>query len=112
MRWRASPGRLVFRPESTSPRSQKIQTAAPRLKRPHYHLFGGSFVFSAAAVALGRRAIACDMDPHWCEVGRERCRLAEETGQIVTRARRAPKPGMPPECGPRIRQLDLFSGLA
>ena len=75
-------------------------------------LFGGSFVFSAAAVALGRRAIACDMDPHWCEVGRERCRLAEETGQIVTRARRAPKPGMPPESGPRIRQLDLFSGPA
>lgn len=75
-------------------------------------LFGGSFVFSAAPVALGRRAIACDMDPAWCEVGRERCRLAEETGQVVTRARRAPKRETPPESGPRVRQLDLFGTAA
>lgn len=75
-------------------------------------LFGGSFVFSAAAVALGRRAIACDMDPAWCEVGRERCRLAEETEQVITRARRAPKREASPESGPRVAQLDLFGNAA
>ena len=72
--------------------------------------FSGSGVFAAAAVALGRRAIACDMDPHWVDVTSERCARAEETGDIARVPRRAP--AKPPESGPRVQQLDLFAPRA
>jgi len=54
--------------------------------------FSGSGVFAAAAVALGRRAIACDMDPHWVGVTSERCARAEETGDVA----RVSRPAKPP----------------
>jgi adenine-specific DNA-methyltransferase len=47
--------------------------------------FAGSGCFPAAAVALGRRAIACDMDPHWAEVTRDRCARALESPALASR---------------------------
>ncbi len=51
--------------------------------------FCGSGAFLAAAVAEGRRAIGCDMDPHWAEQARGRCDAVKATGRVV---RTAPKP--------------------
>lgn len=51
--------------------------------------FCGSGAFLAAAVAEGRRAIGCDMDPHWAEQAQRRCDAAKVTGRVV---RTAPKP--------------------
>ena len=51
--------------------------------------FCGSGAFLAAAVAEGRRAIGCDMDPHWAESAQRRCHAAKVTGRI---ARTAPAP--------------------
>ena len=62
--------------------------------------FCGSGAFLAAAVAEGRRAFGCDMDPHWAEQARRRCETAKVTGRVV---RTAPKPK-------DDRQIDLFSG--
>ena len=64
--------------------------------------FCGSGAFLAAAVADGRRAIGCDMDPHWAEQARGRCDAVKATGRVV---RTAPKPK-------DDRQIDLFSGRA
>jgi len=51
--------------------------------------FCGSGAFLAAAVAEGRRAIGCDMDPHWAEQAQRRCDAVKATGRVV---RTAPKP--------------------
>ena len=51
--------------------------------------FCGSGAFLAAAVAEGRRAIGCDMDPHWAEQARGRCDAVKATGRVV---RTSPKP--------------------
>lgn len=64
--------------------------------------FCGSGAFLAAAVAEGRRAIGCDMDPHWAEQARGRCDAVKATGRVV---RTAPKPK-------DDRQQDLFAGRA
>ena len=58
-------------------------------------LFSGSGVFASSAVALGRRAIACDMDPHWADVSRRRCDEAEVHG-VAGQKTIAPLP-RPPE---------------
>jgi site-specific DNA-methyltransferase (adenine-specific) len=51
--------------------------------------FCGSGAFLAAAVAEDRRAIGCDMDPHWAEQAQRRCDAAKVTGRVV---RTSPKP--------------------
>jgi site-specific DNA-methyltransferase (adenine-specific) len=51
--------------------------------------FSGSGCFPAAAVALGRRAIACDMSPEWANVTRERCQRALENPDAASDNRRA-----------------------
>lgn len=61
--------------------------------------FCGSGAFLAAAVAEGRRAIGCDMDPHWAEQAQRRCNAVKATGRIVRTALK-PKDD---------RQGDLFS---
>lgn len=48
--------------------------------------FCGSGTFLAAAVAEGRRAIGCDMDPHWAEQAQRRCDAVKATGRIVRSA--------------------------
>ena len=60
--------------------------------------FCGSGAFLAAAVAEGRRAIGCDMDPHWAEQASRRCDAVKASGRIP---RTAPKPK-------NDRQIDLF----
>ncbi len=64
--------------------------------------FCGSGAFLAAAVAEGRRAIGCDMDPHWAEQARGRCDAVKATGRVV---RTSPKPK-------DDRQIDLFARSA
>ena len=64
--------------------------------------FCGSGAFLAAAVAEGRRAIGCDMDPHWAEQAQRRCDAVKATGRVV---RTAPKPK-------DDRQIDLFARSA
>lgn len=61
--------------------------------------FCGSGAFLAAAVVEGRRAIGCDMDPHWAEQAQRRCDAVKATGRIP---RTAPKPK-------DDRQIDLFA---
>ena len=51
--------------------------------------FCGSGAFLAAAVAEGRRAIGCDMDPHWAEQAQRRCDAVKATGRVV---RTTPRP--------------------
>lgn len=46
--------------------------------------FAGSGCFPAAAVALGRRAIACDMSQEWANVTRERCQRALENPEAAS----------------------------
>lgn len=62
--------------------------------------FCGSGVFLATAVAMGRRAIGCDMDPHWADFARRRCEMAAATGKVAVR--RIVKP--------MRAQVELFSG--
>ncbi len=64
--------------------------------------FCGSGAFLAAAVAEGRRALGCDMDPHWAEQARGRCDAVKATGRVV---RTSPKPK-------DDRQIDLFARSA
>jgi site-specific DNA-methyltransferase (adenine-specific) len=64
--------------------------------------FCGSGAFLAAAVHGGRRAIGCDMDPHWAEQAQRRCAAVKATGRVV---RTAPKPA-------DERQIDLFAPKA
>jgi adenine-specific DNA-methyltransferase len=52
--------------------------------------FSGSGCFPAAAVALGRRAIACDMNPEWANVTRERCQRALDNADAASSNRSAP----------------------
>lgn len=52
-------------------------------------VFAGSGTFPAAAVALGRRVIACDMDPHWSAFTERRIVKVIATGD--GRVRRAPR---------------------
>lgn len=72
--------------------------------------FSGSGVFASSAVALGRRAIACDMDLHWADVSRKRCAEAEEHGfagqRTIAPLPRRPEPEKP-AAKPK-RQLDLL----
>lgn len=65
--------------------------------------FSGSGCFPAAAVALGRRAIACDMDPHWAEQTRLRCERALVSPET---ARRNPK-----RCKDHPGQVTIFDVL-
>jgi site-specific DNA-methyltransferase (adenine-specific) len=51
--------------------------------------FAGSGCFPAAAVALGRRAIACDMSAEWADVTRDRCRRAIDNPDSASTNRRA-----------------------
>ena len=72
--------------------------------------FAGSGVFAASAVALGRRALGGDMDPHWVAVASKRC---ANVGNVVPMVR--PKRAAPPPSAPRPadeRQLDLLARLA
>jgi len=62
--------------------------------------FCGSGAFLAAAVAEGRRAVGCDMDPHWAEQARRRCEATLAAGRIPRTA--------PPKRDDR--QLGLFKG--
>jgi site-specific DNA-methyltransferase (adenine-specific) len=64
--------------------------------------FCGSGAFLAAAVAEGRRAIGCDMDPHWAEQAQRRCDAVKATGRVVRTAPQRQARG----------QLDMFGGAA
>lgn len=67
--------------------------------------FSGSGTFPAAAVALGRRTVACDMDPHWAEQTRQRCARAAEHPELARRNPRKAKAFM-------VGQGDLFSAVS
>ncbi|MGK3981297.1 site-specific DNA-methyltransferase [Sorangium sp. So ce118] len=57
-----------------------------------FDCFAGSGCFPAAAVALGRRAIACDMSEEWANATRERCARALESPEAAQSNRKASAP--------------------
>lgn len=77
------PGKHICeKPESMA---EHIVNASSRPGDVVLDCFSGSGTFSAVAVRLGRRALACDMDPHWAERTRLRCEMAAATGRTEVR---------------------------
>jgi len=81
-------------------------TASSRPDAVVLDTFAGSGVFAASAVALGRRALACDMDPHWVAVASQRCANVGNVVPMVKPRRAAPPPSSPRPADER--QTDLF----
>ena len=69
--------------------------------------FAGSGRFLEWAVKLGRRAIGCDMDPHWATVSAERCAAAAVDAPY--RPPPVPDRVKPTKMPPPSPQLGLFS---
>lgn len=95
-----------------------VVSASSRIDDVVLDCFAGSGAFPAAAVALGRRAIACDMDPHWAEVTRERCARASDNPELARRGvtheasrlvRAVPKPApVKAQPQPAVQQLSFL----
>jgi len=61
--------------------AEHIINASSRFGDVVLDCFSGSGTFPAVAVRLGRRALGCDMDPHWADVSKRRCEVSSPTRQ-------------------------------